>query len=77
MKVQLDQVAVLDKRRKYGVLDLMSDIGGVLEIIMIVFGLMVLPISEHSFIVMAASKLFFGRTHRSDVFQPTEPNRKA
>ena len=75
MKVQLDQISVLDKRRKYGVLDLMSDIGGVLEITIISIGFIFLPISEHSFIVMAASKLFFGRTNRDDVFEKTKPNK--
>ena len=54
----------------------MSDIGGVLEITIISIGFIFLPISEHSFIVMAASKLFFGRTNREDVFEKTKPDEK-
>jgi hypothetical protein len=68
----LGQTGVGHSRRKYGLFDLLGDLGGVLEVIMIVFGIFLFPISEHSFMLKAANKLFFARTNRDDVFIPTE-----
>ena len=39
---------------------------------MIIFGLFLYPVSEHSFVINAANKLFFARTNREDVFVPKE-----
>ena len=44
-------------REVYNVLDLLSDLGGVLEIISLVLGVFILPISEFSFILKAAKRL--------------------
>ena len=46
--------------------------GGVIEIIVIVFGVIVYPISEQSFIVTASSELFKARTNDSDLFEKDE-----
>lgn len=42
------------KRQVYGILDLLGDLGGVTEVIMICFGIFLYPISEHSYIMKAA-----------------------
>ena len=68
----LGQTGVAHSRRKYGLFDLLGDLGGVLEVIMIIFGMFLYPISEHSFVIKAANKLFFARTNRNDVFLSRE-----
>lgn len=64
----LDQTGIAHSRRKYGLFDLLGDLGGVTEVIMIFFGFIFYPISEHSFVIKAAKKLFYARTTRNDVF---------
>ena len=59
---------VSHKRRIYAVLDLMGDLGGVLELILLVLGLLLLPISEHSFYIETIKTLFFARTKDPDLF---------
>ena len=66
----LGQTGMQHNRAKYGALDLLGDLGGVLEVIMILFGFALYPVSEHSFVITAANKLFFARTDREDVFVP-------
>ena len=68
----LGQSGLAHSRRKYALFDLLGDLGGVLEVIMIIFGIFLYPVSEHSFIIKAANKLFFARTNRDDVFVPKE-----
>ena len=41
-------------RSTYDFLDLLGDLGGVVEVISIVFGIFLYPISEHSFVLVAA-----------------------
>lgn len=38
-------------REVYGFLDLLGDLGGVTEVIMLVFGFFLFPISEHSYVI--------------------------
>ena len=68
----LDQTGVAHTRVRYGLFDLLGDLGGVTEVIMLLFGYFLYPISEHSFIIKAANKLFFARTDRDDIFIPKE-----
>lgn len=50
------------ERVAYGFLDLLGDLGGVTEVIMLVFGFFLFPISEHSFFVHAAREFYFAKT---------------
>ena len=50
------------QREAYGLLDLLGDLGGVTEIIMIIFGLALYPVSAHSFYVHAAKLFYFAKT---------------
>jgi len=43
-------------------------LGGVTEVIMITFGFMMFPISEHSFTLKAAKRLFLARTDDPEMF---------
>lgn len=52
----------------YGFLDLLGDLGGVTEVLMLVFGFFLFPISEHSFYVHAASLLYFAKTEDEKLF---------
>ena len=46
--------------------------GGVVEIIVIVFGVILYPISEQSFVIKATSELFKARTSDSELFKHDE-----
>jgi len=68
MSIFLSQEGMEHKRRVYNIIDLMGDIGGVLEIAMIMFGILLYPISEHSFILRATKNLFLARTKDTSMF---------
>jgi hypothetical protein len=65
-----DQIAVGHERAIYSLLDLLGDLGGVTEVMMIVFCFILLPISEHSFVVKSMKKLYIARTREKDLFLP-------
>ena len=65
-----DQIAVGHERAIYSLLDLLGDLGGVTEVMMIVFCFLLLPISEHSFVVKAMKKLYIARTREDNLFLP-------
>lgn len=48
--------------------DLLGDLGGVTEVIMIIFGFWIYPISEHSFYLKAFKKLFIAKTADENMF---------
>jgi hypothetical protein len=50
-------------------LDLLGDLGGVTEVIMICFGIFIYPVSEHSFVIKAIRKLYMAKTKENQVFQ--------
>ena len=60
--------SIIHERAVYGSLDLLGDLGGVTEIIMLLFGFFLFPISEHSFILKAAKKMFMARTTDKGLF---------
>ena len=62
IKMKISQIGKLHSRRVYGLFDLMGDLGGVLELIVVTIGIFVAPISRFSFTVDAAKKLFFARS---------------
>lgn len=55
-------------RRIYGLLDLLGDLGGVLEILAVSLGFTILPLSKHLFILEATKLIFMARTKDSSVF---------
>jgi hypothetical protein len=68
---------VSHERAIYGLLDLLGDLGGVTEVMMIVFSFLLLPISEHSYIVKAMKKLYIARTRDEDLFMKPKEKPKA
>lgn len=64
----IDQVTIQHGRRIYSLFDLLGDLGGVTEVIMICFGFLLYPISEHSFYLKAFKKLFIAKTAEDGIF---------
>jgi hypothetical protein len=52
----------------YGLLDLLGDLGGVLEFIVVLVGLLIIPFSSYSFNLKAFQKLFLANTKDESVF---------
>ena len=59
----------LNTRRVFGWFDLLGKLGGVTNVMMLIFGFMIYPISEHSYVLKVAKKLFIVRTRDEDFFQ--------
>jgi hypothetical protein len=67
------------QRELYNLLDFIGDLGGVFEILVSFFSFFIMPISEHSFILKALSKLFLARTSDAKLFVKRsflKPNQK-
>ena len=58
-------------RRAYGVIDLLSDFGGIYEIVIISFSLVFLPLAEHSFLMKALRLFYKVKTHDPNIFGKT------
>lgn len=69
----MEAASIIHERAVYGSLDLLGDLGGVTEVVMLVFGFILFPISEHSFTLKAAKKMFKARTAENGLFNsPTK-----
>ena len=55
-------------RKSYMFFGLLGDLGGVMQLIMLGFGLIMYPISEHQFTMKASRFLFFARTSMQNLF---------
>ena len=72
--VYLMNEQVKHTRAVYGLIDLLGDLGGVTEVVMIVFGFFLFPVSEHTFTIEATKKLFFASTSDDNLFEPGKAN---
>lgn len=52
----------------YNSLGVLGDLGGIIEVIMIIFGFFLFPVSEHSFYLSAGRLLYFARTKDEQMF---------
>jgi hypothetical protein len=57
-----------NKRQIFGWFDLLGKLGGITNVMMLLFGFFLFGISEHSFILKASKKLFIARTADKDLF---------
>jgi len=64
----MSQIGKSHVRRVYGIFDLLGDLGGVLELIIVTVGFFVSKLSKFSFTMLAANKLFYGRTLDDQMF---------
>ena len=58
-----------NSRRVFGWFDLLGKLGGVTNVMMLLFGFIIFPISEHSYVLKVAKKLFIARTRDANFFQ--------
>lgn len=64
----MDQEGVETEREVYALLDLLGDLGGASEILLIVFGIIFYPISEFSFKIKAFQKLYLAKSKNMNIF---------
>ena len=63
------------KRQIYNIFDLLGDLGGVTEVIMLTFGFFLFSLSEHSFHMTAIKRMFFARTRDAKMFGSLKSSR--
>ena len=64
----LDTTIFTHKRKIYDVVELLSDLGGVTEVIMLVMGFVLYPIAESSYNMMSTKRMFLARTKDENLF---------
>ena len=64
------------KRQIYDIVALLGDLGGVTEVITLVLGLLLFPISESSYNMMSTKRMFLARTKASDLFDEADEKKK-
>ena len=57
------------KREVFNLLDLVGELGGVIEVFIIIFGVLLYPISQFSFILKATKMLFLARSQDKKLFK--------
>jgi len=67
-KFWLTGAIVINKRQIFGWFDLLGKLGGITNVMMLLFGFFLFGISEHSFTLKAAKKLFIARTRDEKLF---------
>ena len=67
---------VTHKRTTYDLVGLLGDMGGIQGILISLLGILVVPISAHSFNVKAARKLFMARSTDKDLFEEIPEDQK-
>jgi hypothetical protein len=75
VNIQALNKKVEHSREVYNLLDLIGDIGGVLDVLLLLFGLLIYPISEHSFVLKAIEKLFLAHSVQENVFVKQTKNK--
>lgn len=60
--IYLNSAVVTHKRIIYDIVALLGDLGGVTEVIGLVLGIMLFPISESSYNMMSTKRMFLART---------------
>jgi hypothetical protein len=68
-EVGLSVLEYVQSRKIFGWLDLLGKLGGITKVCMMLFGFFVYPISEHSYVIKAAKKLFIARTRDGSIFR--------
>ena len=69
LNFMIDESKISHSREVYNLMDLIGDLGGVLEVIIFLFGFFLFPASEFSFVIKALQKLYLARTSQSGLFK--------
>ena len=64
------------KRKIYDIVAVLGDLGGVSEVITLIMGAFLFPISESSFNIMSTKRMFLARTKSDDVFMDADEETK-
>ena len=56
------------EREVYAIMDILSDLGGIMEIIIAVIGFFIYPISEFTFNLKLLSKMYYAKTQNQTIF---------
>jgi hypothetical protein len=70
--ILLSSKQIEHSREVYNLLDLLGDLGGVLNALSSALGIIVFPISYHSFVMKGLEKLFLARSLDSSIFVKTD-----
>lgn len=70
----LDQQGIMHHREVYTAIDALGDLGGFIQITLIIFGSIFLPISRYSYYLKAARFMFFARTKDGKLFVKGDKN---
>ena len=65
----LAPVQVFHGRKVYDIVQLIGDLGGVTGVLTLVLGFFILPISEASFIMKSAKRMFLVKTKNDELFK--------
>ena len=65
----LQSEIIKHSRKIFGWFDLLGRLGGITNVMMILFGAFLFPIAEHSFVLKAAKKLWIARTRDPNMFK--------
>ena len=74
MYFYLQPESIFHKREIFNAIDLVGELGGVIEIFIITFSVFLGPISYFSFILKATKALFLARTDDHQMFKPSTTN---
>ena len=64
------------KRKIYDIVALLGDLGGVTEVITLVMGILLFPISESSYNMMSSKRMFLARTKDTNLFEDAHEDDK-
>jgi hypothetical protein len=65
----LSSATQMNTRIIFGWFDLLGKLGGITNVMMLLFGFFLFSLSEHSYILKASKKLFIARTKDKNLFK--------
>jgi len=69
INIEIGPASILYQRVSYSLINVAKDVGGVANVLLLTFSLVVYPFSNFSFFLRAINKLYFARTKDSKLFK--------
>jgi hypothetical protein len=76
-QVFLTDEALHHERNVFNTVDLLGELGGIIEIFIIIFGIIIFPFSKQSFVQTAIRLLFKARTNDQYLFKKSENSKRS